>query len=162
MGTAAALVFVAFSGAIKVGAIGGEVMDPETNLPRGMIQSLVIATLLYAVVAYIMTAVMDPGSFMTGTPAHAVENPISVFADSVAGTTVVLVASLVAIIAMASMALAGVLSSSRFIYAMAKDGVLPSPLGRTERAIQNTPLAHFVDRPAHGHLDLLVRRARHC
>ena len=32
MGTAAALVFVAYSGAIKVGAIGGEVMDPETNL----------------------------------------------------------------------------------------------------------------------------------
>ena len=54
MGTAAALVFVAFSGAIKVGAIGGEVLDPETNLPRGMIQSLFIAALLYAVVAYIM------------------------------------------------------------------------------------------------------------
>ena len=68
MGTAAALVFVAFSGAIKVGAIGGEVMDPETNLPRGMIQSLVIATVLYAVVAYIMVAVMDPGAFMTGQP----------------------------------------------------------------------------------------------
>ena len=129
MGTAAALVFVAFSGAIKVGAIGGEVLDPETNLPKGMIQSLVIATLLYAVVAYIMAAVMDPGAFMTGNPPHAVENPISVFADSVAGTAVVLVASLVAIIAMASMALAGVLSSSRFLYAMAKDGVLPAPLG---------------------------------
>ncbi|GIR75838.1 MAG: APC family permease [Candidatus Thermoplasmatota archaeon] len=127
MGTAAALVFVAFSGAIKVGAIGGEVMDPETNLPRGMIQSLVIATVLYAVVAYIMVAVMDPGDFMVDN--HAVENPISVFADSVAGTLVVLVASLVAIIAMASMALAGVLSSSRFLYAMAKDGVLPAPLG---------------------------------
>ena len=40
-----------------------------------------------------------------------------------------LIASLVAIIAMASMALAGVLSSSRFIYAMAKDGVLPASLG---------------------------------
>ena len=66
---------------------------------------------------------------MTGTPPHAVENPISVFADSVAGTAVVLIASLVAIIAMASMALAGVLSSSRFLYAMAKDGVLPAPLG---------------------------------
>ena len=126
MGTAAALVFVAFSGAIKVGAIGGEVLDPETNLPRGMIQSLFIATALYAVVAYIMVAVMTPDWYMTN--GHAVENPISVFADSVASTTVVLLASLVAIIAMASMALAGVLSSSRFIYAMAKDGVLPSPL----------------------------------
>ena len=127
MGTAAALVFVAFSGAIKVGAIGGEVLDPETNLPRGMIQSLVIATLLYAVVAYIMVAVMDPSAFMADN--HAVENPITVFAQSVAGTAVVLLASLVAIIAMASMALAGVLSSSRFIYAMAKDGVLPASLG---------------------------------
>ena len=127
MGTAAALVFVAYSGAIKVGAIGGEVMDPETNLPRGMIQSLVIATLLYATVAYIMVATMDPGWHMVD--GHAVENPITVFAQSVAGTAVVLIASLVAIIAMASMALAGVLSSSRFIYAMAKDGVLPASLG---------------------------------
>ena len=92
-----------------------------------MIQSLFIATLLYAVVAYIMVGVMDPDWYMVD--GHAVENPITVFADSVAGTAVVLIASLVAIIAMASMALAGVLSSSRFIYAMAKDGVLPAPLG---------------------------------
>ena len=68
MGTAAALVFVAFSGAIKVGAIGGEVLDPETNLPRGMIQSLFIATLLYAVVAYIMVGVMDPRLVHGGRP----------------------------------------------------------------------------------------------
>ena len=128
MGTAAALVFVAFSGAIKVGAIGGEVMEPEETLPRGMILSLVIATLLYAAVAYVMVAVMDPNWYLTAD-GHTVENPITVFAQSVAGTTVVLLASLVAIIAMASMALAGVLSSSRFIYAMAKDGVLPKALG---------------------------------
>ncbi len=136
MGTAAALVFVAFSGAIKVGAIGGEVVDPETNLPRGMIQSLFIATLLYASVAYIMVAAMDPNWYMTD--GHAVENPITVFAQSVAGTAVVLIASLVAIVAMASMALAGVLSSSRFIYAMAKDGVLPAPLCRLNKRY-NTP-----------------------
>ena len=92
-----------------------------------MIQSLVIATLLYAAVAYIMVAVMDPAAFMVDD--HAVENPITVFAQSVAGTSVVLLASFVAIIAMASMALAGVLSSSRFLYAMAKDGVLPASLG---------------------------------
>lgn len=128
MGTAAALVFVAFSGAIKVGAIGGEVMDPEETLPRGMILSLVIATLLYAAVAYVMVAVMEPDWYMVD--GHAVENPITVFAQSVAGTPTVLLASLVAIVAMASMALAGVLSSSRFIYAMAKDGVLPKPLGQ--------------------------------
>jgi amino acid transporter len=134
MGTAAALVFVAFSGAIKVGAIGGEVMEPEETLPRGMIQSLVIATALYAAVAYIMVAAMDADWYMVD--GHAVENPITVFAQSVAGTTVVLLASLVAIIAMASMALAGVLSSSRFIYAMAKDGVLPAPLGQLNERYQ--------------------------
>ena len=72
-----------------------------------------------------MVATMDPGWHMVD--GHAVENPITVFAQSVAGTAVV-IASLVAIIAMASMALAGVLSSSA-IYAMAKDGVLPASLG---------------------------------
>ena len=126
MGTAAALVFVAYSGAIKVGAIGGEVMDPERNIPRGMFASLLVATGLYAGVAYVMVSVLEPGWHMDGT--HAIENPIYVFAEHVAGSTVGVIAALLAIVTMASMALAGVLSASRFLFAMARDNLLPSKL----------------------------------
>ena len=127
MGTAAALVFVAYSGAIKVGAIGGEVMDPEKNIPRGMFASLLVATILYAGVAFVMVSVLPTGWHMED-PTHAIENPIYVFADEVAGSTVGVIAALLAIITMASMALAGVLSASRFLFAMARDNLLPSKL----------------------------------
>ena len=126
MGTAAALVFVAYSGAIKVGAIGGEVMDPEKNIPRGMFASLLVATILYAGVAYVMVSVLPTNWHMDGT--HAIENPIYVFAEHVAGSTVGVIAALLAIVTMASMALAGVLSASRFLFAMARDNLLPSKL----------------------------------
>ena len=81
MGTAAALVFVAF-GAIKVGAIGGEVIDPETNLSRGMMQLLFIATFFIATVSLHHGRRHELADFMTD--GHAVENPITVFAESVA------------------------------------------------------------------------------
>ena len=48
--------FVAYAGVTKVAAIGGEVKDPEKNLPAGMLLSLLIATLLYAMIAYLMMA----------------------------------------------------------------------------------------------------------
>ena len=126
MGSAAALVFVAYSGAIKVGAIGGEVMDPEKNIPRGMFASLLVATILYAGVAFVMVSVLPTGWHMDH--GHAIENPIYVFAEHVAGSTVGVIAALLAIITMASMALAGVLSASRFLFAMARDNLLPSKL----------------------------------
>jgi len=127
MGTAAALVFVAYSGAIKVGAIGGEVMDPERNIPRGMFTSLIVATLLYAGVAFVMVSVLPEGWHLDADH-HAIENPIHAFAEHVAGSTMALIASLLAILAMSSMALAGVLSASRFLFAMARDNLLPAAL----------------------------------
>ena len=51
---ASALVFVAYAGIYKAGALGGEVKDPEKNLPQGMLISLLLITLLYVVVTFIM------------------------------------------------------------------------------------------------------------
>ncbi|MCS5536754.1 MAG: APC family permease, partial [Candidatus Poseidoniaceae archaeon] len=52
----AALVFVAYAGVTKVAAIGEEVKDPGRNLPRGMLYSLGIATLLYVGVTFMIMA----------------------------------------------------------------------------------------------------------
>ena len=57
-----AFVFVAYAGVTKVAAIGGEVKDPEKNLPAGMLLSLLIATVLYAMIAYLMMAAI-PGTW---------------------------------------------------------------------------------------------------
>lgn len=59
---AAAFVFVAYAGVTKVAAIGGEVKNPEKNLPAGIMLSLLIATVLYSAIAFLMMAAI-PGEW---------------------------------------------------------------------------------------------------
>ena len=124
-----AFVFVAYAGVTKVAAIGGEVKDPEKNLPAGMLLSLLIATVIYSLIAYLMMAAI-PGDWWFGEDGKVVENPIFVFAENVAGTEFGIFAACVSVLAMISMALAGILASSRFLYAMGQDKLLPPALER--------------------------------
>ena len=126
LGETAALVFVAYAGVTKVAAIAEEIKNPGKNLPSGMYISLATATLLYAGVAYILMATLNDNWWMVD--GKAVEDPIFIFAEHVGGKTVGLIAAVLAILTMASMALAGILASSRYLFAMARDNLLPQSL----------------------------------
>ena len=123
---AAAFVFVAYAGVTKVAAIGGEVKNPEKNLPAGIMPSLLIATVLYTAIAYLMMAAI-PGEWWV-QDGKVVENPIFVFAEKVAGTEFGIFAAILSVLTMISMALAGILASSRFLFAMSRDNLLPQAL----------------------------------
>ena len=125
---AAAFVFVAYAGVTKVAAIGGEVKNPEKNLPAGILLSLLIATVLYSVIAFLMMAAIPGDEWWIGTNGKVVENPIFVFAETVAGSKFGVVAAALSVLTMISMALAGILASSRFLFAMARDNLLPQAL----------------------------------
>ena len=118
----AAMVFVAYAGVTKVAAIGEEVKDPGRNLPLGMLISLGLATLLYIGVTYVMLATIPVSSIE-----HR-EDPIYVFSEFVGGSWIGLIAAILAVLTMASMALAGVLASSRFLFGMARDNLLPTAM----------------------------------
>ena len=122
-----AFVFVAYAGVTKVAAIGGEVKNPEKNLPYGMLLSLSIATLLYCVITFMMMATI-PGEWWVSSDGSTPEDPIYIFVDAVAGTKVGVLAAILAILTMISMALAGILAASRFLFAMARDNLLPQAL----------------------------------
>ena len=126
---AAAFVFVAYAGVTKVAAIGGEVKNPEKNLPAGILLSLLIATVIFSAIAFLMMAAITPGEqWWIGGDGKVVENPIWVFAETVAGTKFGVVAAALSVLTMISMALAGILASSRFLFAMARDNLLPQAL----------------------------------
>lgn len=132
----AAFVFVAYAGVTKVAAIGGEVKEPGRNLPAGIMISLLVATLLYCLVTYTMMAVMpDMWYIENGEP---IEDPAYRFVDLVAGSTIGLLAAALAVLTMISMALAGILAASRFLFAMARDNLLPQAL-ETVNAKFETP-----------------------
>ena len=122
----AAFVFVAYAGVTKVAAIAEEIKNPGKNLPSGMLISLITATLLYSAVAYMLMATLEGEWWVVD--GQTVEDPIRVFAEHLGGTTIGLLAAVLAIFTMASMALAGILAASRYIFAMARDNLLPQAL----------------------------------
>ena len=120
-----AFVFVSYAGVTKIAAIGGEVRDPSRNLPYGILLSLLFSCILYVSVTLVMAATIEPSGYMKSDGSGPREDPIYVFAKEVGGKTVANVAAVLAVVTMTSMALAGILASSRFPFAMSRDKLLP-------------------------------------
>ena len=72
---AAALVFVAYAGIYKAGAIGGEVKNPEKNLHYGMLISLLAITVFYVLVSIVMMASVE-GEWWLNSDGEPREDPI--------------------------------------------------------------------------------------
>jgi amino acid transporter len=119
-----AFVFVSYAGVTKIAAVGGEIKNPERNMPYGILLSLFFSCLLYVTVTMVMAAAVDPSEYMHGEHG-ASEDPVYIFAEAVGGGTVGAIAAILAVVTMTSMALAGILASSRFPFAMARDKLLP-------------------------------------
>ncbi len=140
---AAALVFVAYAGIYKAGAIGGEVKEPEKNLPMGMLISLLLITLLYVVVTYIMMGSIE-GEWWLNSDGSAREDPIFAFVDAVASTNVGLALAILAVLTMVSGALSGLLAASRFLFGMAKDSLLPDSMCETNNKFETPHWAIII------------------
>ena len=138
---ATALVFISYAGVIKIAAVAEEVKDPGTTIPRAMIGSLVLTTALYVAVVYVAIGIVDVSAAVeAGRLQPDGEGPIMGLAAEQAlgpiGTAAVVGAAL---LALASTANAGLLSASRFPFAMARDGLAP-PSFETVSERFNTPV----------------------
>ena len=122
-----AFVFVAYAGVTKVAAIGGEIKQPEKNIPIGLLLSLGLSCMIYVIFSIIMVSAVDPSEYMSGENI-AREDPVYVFVDSVAGQTFAQISAFLAITMLTGMALAGVMATSRFPFAMARDNLLPQSI----------------------------------
>jgi uncharacterized protein YejL (UPF0352 family) len=120
------LVFVSYAGLTKVASVAEEVENPDRNIPLGMTLSLMTATLIYTAGAYVMLKVLDPQTFFASlTPVAEAGRVFLNWMPFDAGVILIVVA---AIAAFASTANAGIMSASRYPFAMAKDKLLPDEL----------------------------------
>lgn len=122
--SAMAMVFVSFAGVTKIAAIAEEVKKPEKNLPKGILLSLLIVTIMYCSVSFILVGNLGSEQLLNNL------KPIYTLANNNWGKYVGVVAALMAILTMTSMANAGILAASRFPFAMGRDNLMPSFLGR--------------------------------
>ncbi|TNF38098.1 MAG: amino acid permease [Deltaproteobacteria bacterium] len=116
---AAAFVFVSYAGVTKIAAIAEEVRDPGKNLPVGMMVSLGLMAVIYSVVAFVLVGVLDLAQL------EGDKHPIYTLADTLGGHGIGAVAAVIGVVTLVSMANAGLLSASRFPFAMSRDALLP-------------------------------------
>lgn len=100
-------------------SVAEEVEDPDRNIPLGMALSLAVATAFYVLGVLVMVAALDPGELRADlTPAATAAQA---FFDWLPGSVGVILIVIAAIAAFASTGNAGIMSASRYLFAMGRD-----------------------------------------
>lgn len=115
-----ALVFTSYLGFAQIANVAGEVTEPGKNLPRAMIGSVVIVALLYVLTIFVATSTVGAERLGELGETAMVEVGRALWAG--VGAVIVLVGGLLATLSSAN---ASILSSSRSVYALSSDEVLP-------------------------------------
>jgi APA family basic amino acid/polyamine antiporter len=143
--TAAAFVFVSYAGVTKIASVAEEVENPDRNLPLGILVSMGVMMVIYALVVAAVVGMNDPEVLSTTGPGGGPSlTPMADGAAQIFGGVGVVVISLVAVLALTSMANAGVLASSRFPLAMSRDSLAPDGLARVSERFKTPRNAILV------------------
>ncbi|WP_276253889.1 APC family permease [Halomontanus rarus] len=116
----AALVFTSYLGFAQVATVAGEIERPSRNLPLAMIGSVVVVGLFYVTTIFVATSAFPSADLETFGETAMVEVARAFF--GLPGAVAILVAGLLATVSSAN---ASILSSSRAVYALSKDALLP-------------------------------------
>ena len=118
--SAVAFVYLSYSGVIKIAAIAGEIKNPDKNLPLAMILSLLFIAGVYVFISFILVGNVDPNALSVDL------RPIHTLSELIGGTYFGYGVACVGVLTLMSGANSGVLASSRFPFAMARDLLVPS------------------------------------
>lgn len=125
----ASTVFFAYLGFDVVSASAAEVKNPRRNMPIGIIGTLIVATILYMMVAIVLTG-------MVHYTRLNVSDPVAFALTLVHQNWTSGIISLGALAGMFTMMVTMIYSSSRLIYSIGRDGLLPKFLGRIDEKTQ--------------------------
>ena len=116
-----AAVFFAYIGFDALSTTAEECKDPYKTLPRGMIYSLVICTILYITIALVLTGMVKYTAFEgVGDPLAFVFGPQGINIPWISG-----IVAVGAVVAIATVLLVFQLGQPRLWMAMSRDGLLP-------------------------------------
>ena len=116
---ATGLIFFAFIGFDAVSAAAQEAKNPQRDVPLGILGSLVLCTILYMLMSYVLTGI---ASYKTLN----VPYPVSMAVEALPATRwLAPFVNVGAIVGLASVVLVLLLGQTRIFYAMARDGMMP-------------------------------------
>ncbi|MFC3624543.1 amino acid permease [Vogesella amnigena] len=115
----AAIVFFSFLGFDAVTCAAEEVKNPEKDIPRGVLWSLAICSLLYVIVSAIMTGIVPFMQF------KGIDHPVSLALQVAKLDWFAGFVDLGAILGMLTVILVMTYGQTRILFAMSRDGLLP-------------------------------------
>lgn len=124
---AAALIFFAYIGFEDLANISEEVKDPRKNVPKALLTSVVVTTVIYVLVG------MAVVSLVGWEQLAASKAPLALAVSHVLGERAFWLMSIIALFATANTVLVGLIVGSREMYGMSRDDSLPKALSRIHR-----------------------------
>ncbi len=114
-----ALVFISFLGFVKIAAVSEEIKEPSKNLPRALIGSVALVTVLYTIVVLVTAGVL------TQEEIEQTRTPLTVVAEQIFGPVGAIIMIFAGLLATTSSANASIMAASRINLAMARDRLIP-------------------------------------
>jgi basic amino acid/polyamine antiporter, APA family len=116
---ATGVIFFAYIGFDAVSVAAQEARNPQRDVPIGILGSLLICTVLYMLMSWVLTGIAPYQSLN-------VDHPVSQAVEAISSTRwLAPFVNVGAIVGLASVVLVLLLGQSRIFYAMAKDGMIP-------------------------------------
>jgi basic amino acid/polyamine antiporter, APA family len=123
---ATALMFVAYTGYGRIATLGEEIREPERNIPKAIVVTLLLSMLLYGSIA--LVAVASSGADAMSNATLAAAAPLEVLARGFEVPGVAWLVAIGAVTAMLGVLLNLLLGLSRVLLAMARRGDMPRSL----------------------------------
>ncbi|OCB70186.1 amino acid permease [Flavobacterium crassostreae] len=130
-------VFFAYIGFDAISTTAEECKDPQRDLPRGMMWAIIICTILYVVIALVLTGMVNYSLLDVGDPLAFVFAKLDL--KWMSG-----IIAVSAVIAMASVLLVFQMGQPRIWMSMSRDGLLPKKFSRVHPKFKTPSYATIV------------------
>lgn len=130
-------VFFAYIGFDAISTTAEECKDPQRDLPRGMMWAIIICTILYVIIALVLTGMVNYSELNIGDPlAYVFEKLDLKWMSGIIAVS--------AVIAMASVLLVFQMGQPRIWMSMSRDGLLPKKFSKIHPKFKTPSFATIV------------------
>lgn len=130
-------VFYAYIGFDAISTTAEECKDPQRDLPKGMINALVICTILYILIALVLTGMVNYSELK-------VDDPLAYVFDKLGLKWIGYIISISAVVATTSVLLVFQLGQPRIWMTMSRDGLLPKRFSKVHPKYKTPAFATII------------------
>jgi amino acid transporter len=131
-------VFFAYIGFDAISTTAEECSNPQRDLPRGMIYSLILCTVIYIVTALVITGLVHYSEF------QFVTDPLAFVFEKIQMREVGFIISVSAVVAASSVLLVFQIGQPRIWMVMSRDGLLPKSFGKIDKKYKTPGFSTIV------------------